>query len=496
VLFLLPLALVALGIGIERADLFSRLRSSVQRLPETLPSTTSVPPEEIVRGVPLLSVFVEPHDLYDADTGLLANKLMQGSAWERHGWMSYFDHGRLRFASDVGVRVHGGISRTISPVPSFRLYFRRKYGARRPAPGLFFDASADPVRSVVLHNDLRADSFNRYWQFLNPLAYDIARAAGAFAPQTKPVRVLLNGTVLGVYALTEDLNDSQYLYAHYGHANFDQSTRSYRRLLNDLKAEEPLTMEKVAEVVDLDNLTRWFLSILFCATEDMYQGLQLRDTTTPEARWFWISWDMDHSFMDHNRRAPADAPWEHDTFQWMMERIEEDRGGRFVYPEPRPFIFTTLIADPAYQEYFKQRFTEVMNHRITSTFLDERFAHYAHIAQTYGVQDLEYLDVLRGFLTHRPAALRNLAEQYLNTGPSVRYRLIAPRTARLTVDGMPVKSEYEGYYFPGMTIEAAVAPEDRAAFSHWRVNAERLTDAGPTLRVRVDTNLEIEAVFR
>jgi hypothetical protein len=180
----------------------------------------------------------------------------------------------------------------------------------------------------------------------------------------------------------------------------------------------------------------------------------------------------------------------------MMERIEEDRGGRFVYPEPRPFIFTTLIADPTYQEYFKQRFTEVMNHRITASFLDERFAYYAHIAKTYGVQDLEYLDVLRGFLTHRPAALRNLAEQYLNTGPSVRYRLNAPPTARLTVDGVPVMNGYEGYYFPGMMIEAAVVPEDRAAFSHWQVNAARRTDAGPTLRVRADTNLDVEAVFR
>ena len=33
----------------------------------------------------------------------------------------------------------------------------------------------------------------------------------------------------------------------------------------------PLTVRQVSERIDVENLTRWFLSVLFCATEDAFQ---------------------------------------------------------------------------------------------------------------------------------------------------------------------------------------------------------------------------------
>ena len=44
----------------------------------------------------------------DPVTGLLPNKMKHGEEWEREGSVSYFDAGKLLFATGVGVRIHGG----------------------------------------------------------------------------------------------------------------------------------------------------------------------------------------------------------------------------------------------------------------------------------------------------------------------------------------------------------------------------------------------------
>jgi hypothetical protein len=492
-----PLALLALGIASEQANVFPYLRFAIQRPPQDLPSTRSLPRAEVARGQPTMSLYVDPRHLHDEARGLFTHVVARGRDWERPASVSYFDDGRLLFASEAGVRIHGGISRRISPVQSFKIYFRRDYGADRVRPALLFDGRADPLRRLIAHNDLRADQSGRYWHFVNPLAYDISERIGAKVPWTHPVRFFLNGEWQGVYVLTEkiDINiDPRYLVAHYGHDEFETTNRDFDRLWIWLQRNTPWTLNSVSQMIDMDNLTRWFLSVLFCATEDPLQGAQLRDRRAPDARWFWINWDMDHSFMDYNRQVAV--PWEHDTFRVVFERPGERRRGRFEY-EVRSILLTTLVAeDRAYREYFQKVFDEVMNYRLKPEFLTERFEHYRRLTVDYGLEDVEYLDLLRGFLTHRPAFLRALAEQYLNTDPSTTLRLHGPPGVTLSVDGFEVARGFEGRYFPGRTITVSVGQESRSRLAYWRVNGARMDSDGRSLSLQTTRDLEVEAVLR
>src|SRR5688500_466492 len=207
--WLLIVATVAICAGtlkLESADLFPLWRFAVQWSPEALPSSRAVPINEIASGVPLLSLTLDDADLNDPVKGLLPNKREHGEEWEREGSVSYFDQGKLVFASGVGVRIHGGGSRITAPRPGFRLYFRRKYGPRGLPPGVLFSPAAQPVRRVVVHDDVRRDG-KVDWHFANPLAYDIARAIGAIAPETKPVRFFLNGEYYGPFVGTERFHE-------------------------------------------------------------------------------------------------------------------------------------------------------------------------------------------------------------------------------------------------------------------------------------------------
>ena len=155
--------------------------------------------------------------------------------------MSYFEGGRLLFASGVGVRIHGGGSRITAPRPGFRLYFRRKYGPREVPPGILFSPDAQPIRRLIVHDDVRRDSDRTDWYFANPLAYDIARAVGAIAPETKPVRFFLNGEYYGPFVLTERF-DERYFAAHWGYDDILLSQEEMDKLWEWVLNTRPLTM--------------------------------------------------------------------------------------------------------------------------------------------------------------------------------------------------------------------------------------------------------------
>jgi hypothetical protein len=483
------LAILAIGFLVEQSALFAELRFAVQRTAPLMPSTLAVRPAHVASGLPILSISASEEALYDKRTGLLPNRRRYGRDWERPATVSYFERGELQFASGVGLRIHGGGSRLKRGPQSFRLHFRRRYGADQFRPGVLFDATTEPLRHVVVHNDVRPDAHRKRWHFINPLAYDIARRLGCVTVQTKPVRFYLNGEFWGVYVLSEYISPA-FFQSHFGHADFTGDAESLDRLSLWVDANrESLTMERVAEQVDVDNMTKWFLSVLFSATGDAYQGPgQFRNGAKSAGAWMFVNWDMDGSFKPSGRREPVPG-WERDMFEYLLELR---RGRRDT--EVRPDLVKALLArDEGYRQYFKQMFAEMLNHRLTPAFLGERFQHYKRIAETYGVRtrELRYLEDLETFLRLRPAHLRRHAENHLRTGPSVRVQVVSPGRP-VSVDGFRVGDRYEGWYFPGMRV--AVTPAHRGTIA-WRVNGQSVA-TGPDgrLELSADTDLIVERI--
>ena len=130
------------------------------------------------------------------------------------------------------------------------------------------------------------------YHLVNPLAYDIARAMGNITPETRPVRFYLNGTFQGVYVVTEHFDVRDFFEPHNGrraYMNYDQLDR----LWNEVQSLTPLRMRTIGPLVDIDNLTRWFMAMEFCGTRDAYQGPgQFYQPERTPAPWFWVTWDM------------------------------------------------------------------------------------------------------------------------------------------------------------------------------------------------------------
>ena len=457
-----------------------------------LQSTFAVDPAEITKGFPLVSLSVDPEDLDDPVTGILSNVHSRGRAWERAGTLSYFDEGELRFSSEVGVRIHGGGSRFTSPVQSFRVYFREEYGAEAFPPGLLFGGAADPLRRLILHNDVRRANLPSgvaEWAFSNPLAYDISARIGALVPLTMPVRFFLNGEWQGVHVVTENVNKAvnpEFFLVHFGHDRFTDILAPMEELWEWIQAQgRPLTMERIGERIDVPNMTKWFLSVVFCATGDAFQGPgQFRDDSRQGAQWFWINWDMDQSFRS----------WDVDSFYGLLEQPGERRRGRRP-SEPRAVVLTYMLEDdPLYLAYFKQEFARMLNHQVTQEFLDERYQHYETLAHAYGIDDTRFLEPLREFLSSRRDFLWELAERYFDSGTAVSLHLTAPFGGML-VNGSTVAGHFEGRYLPNTSVEVALPEATADSVSYWRVNGEQKGVGSRVLQLLVESDVTIEPIL-
>jgi formylglycine-generating enzyme required for sulfatase activity len=465
-------ALVVLGAVVERVDPFPRLRFAIQRDARDLQSTKAVDPREIVRGYPTASLSMAPATLQE----LLDHKHEHGRAWERPAFFSYFDGGQARFGANVGVRIHGGGSRITSPRQSFRIFLRRDYGLTRAPEGVLLDRSSHPLRRLVLHNDVRRGRDRVSWHLVNPLAYDFARRVGCITPETRPVRFFLNGELQGLYVLTEHFDD-EYFEAHMPGRRISMPIAAMEALRERIDTMHPLTMAAAGELLDLENVTRWFLAVLFSATRDAYQGPgQFLDEGRQRAPWFWVTWDLDESFRD----------WDLDSFHYLLDPVGGRPRGRRD-SEPRATVLTRLIAgDAEYRSYLAERIDDMLNHQLAPAFVAERASHYEEIAAAYGAR-LEYVPRLRMFLDKRPAFVRLIAEQWLNTPPSVAVSIRRAGGGPLVVDGFDAPSTYRGAYFPGRQLIVRL-PE--GVPSIWYINGERAAD-GAELRVTADRPLAI-----
>lgn len=459
------------------------------------PSTRLVTTEQAERReLPLVSLYLEPCRL----KRIVENPAGFGSDWEEPGWVSYFADGALRFESPAGVRLHGGFTRKSHLYKSFRLYFRDRYGSKGfPSEVLAPAFGPGEVARLVLHNDLRRDHKTVPWHFVNPLSYDIARRLGGLAPETLPVRLLVNGEPRPPYVLTERL-DVEWLRRRFGHDQFDLlrakgGREPAEQALWDeaarwaVETPAPLRAAEVEKHFDLDNLARWYVSVLVCSTGDLFQAVMVRDRRpkAPDGRWFFLHWDMDMSF----RRAAGALTegWRRDQFRFVM-----DRPPGTTMP-PRIVLHRLLNEDPAFRARFLRLFVDLVNHRLDAAFLRERLDHYAGVARALPVADLRYLAELERYFELRPAEIYRQLGAHFEVGPPQPVTVRGP-TGALVVDGYEVPAQYRGRYPAGMTVTVAVAPGWRGRLVGWRVNGA-VHPAAEVLTLPVVAPLDIQAVF-
>lgn len=457
------------------------------------PSSTIVKPDDLRPNWPLLSVVIDEKDLSDPETGVEANMRRRGMEWERPCWISYYEDGELKLATGAGFRIHGGGSRIWhTTLQSFRIYFRDRYGVNQVPAGLVLDPEAGPLKRFVVHVSAHEEGF----VFLANVAFDIAARLGAQVPSTRMVKVLINGEPRGIYFITEHLHrdhwrnrigHDDFLFYRYRAANPPAETAAYRALHAWARNfSRRLTMEDARRHIDLDNFSRHVFSAIWCGTTDWEQGSMILNRRDPESRWFWVNWDMDHSFHDFALESSVTEEWRQRALQLI---ISEDP--RLLF---RPALFNRLFAeDPAFRAYFLRLCTDLLNHRLSQNWLKELWIRYSDLARDYGFKNRDSLNLLRTYFEKRSDYVRQELQSWFGGGALYQCRIQGPPDRRYLVDGESETGRYEGTYFAGMTVSIAPADEWADQLRFWRLNGQRVDSK--TLEFVIDRDTVIRPVF-
>lgn len=254
--------------------------------------------------LPVLSLTIEPEDFYSADTGIYLNHQQRGVAWERAVFVSYVSANRSNgFDTQAGIRVHGGISRQISQKKSYRLYFRKQYGASRLVYPLFSEEGAEQFDQLVLHNSGQDLNLLR-----NALVDRLMRQMGGYASRNQPTLLFINGELQGIYMLRERV-DSRFFADNYGLKNSvvvdtpahhvgEPYVTSWEALIayvkeNDLSQAEHY--QHVLAQIDIDNFIDYYLVNLYSANLD-WTYANVHQFHEEDNVWKWATWDSDLTF--------------------------------------------------------------------------------------------------------------------------------------------------------------------------------------------------------
>ncbi len=444
--------------------------------------------------LPMLSLIMDPDDLWDPDTGLYTNPYMRGDAWERPVDLTYVDADRASgFHSPAGVRIHGQWSRSFDK-KSLRLYFRREYGNSRLTYPLFGNHE-DPqnptpqsFKRLVLHNGGQDwPRAHTNWTLIrNQLAANLAFEHNAYATHSQPALLFINGKLWGIYQIRERLDEHYLAERGIDAADYLETpelagqreihmgdSKAWDYLMHFIETNDLSNVENYAYIqtqVDIETfMDYWALQIYSGNIDWPHHNVELFRPRVQGGRWQWAFWDSDHGFTANLYSYVGT-----DMITRLLDYDHPETGGRDA------LLLRKLLENPTFRGQFLSRMADLLNTTLTPHAV---LAHIDALASELA-PDIVYEDIrwassmawdssiqeLRAFARQRPDYVRqHIVDQFSLDGTSEL--IFAPPTSGegyVAVNGFLIQdAPWKGTYFKGLPIQIIAAPEPGYRFIGW-----------------------------
>lgn len=337
---------------------------------------------------PVVSLAFDPGSLFDYDTGIhvagahytsaspnySGNAFQRGRDWERHAHLTYFEAGSDRgaFRQDLGVRIHGGSSRSAAQ-KSLRLYARDAYGEKYFRHAFFPDLPRqDRYKRLLLRTTM--SDFEGFAMIKDAVAREIIAELDLESQRSRPAVVYVNGEYWGLYELMERL-DERYVAYRAGVDGDDVEIADLKELdewslvdfveRHDLR--DPAHYAELQRRVDLDNLVTYMCAEQFLGNYDWPVNNHKYWRDGPDGPWRAIAYDFDWAFKDP----------EHDMFEHML--VAPDFVGW-----PADGFSTALWRGLIRNADFRARYTARFEELLATTFsTDSTLAALEHVRAGY-----------------------------------------------------------------------------------------------------------------
>ena len=332
--------------------------------------------------VPVVSIVVDPYELWNEVNGMLANGpdmvkpgpgilpfkntvYREFGKEPREGYMEYFDTtGEQILSQGVAIGLIGDYSLDL-PQKSMKIRAKSLYGEKTFGAALFDDRPFTEYKSLVLRNGGNDGVWTRLRDGFQSRLLD-AYGAEVVHQAWMPIAVYLNGQYWGHYNLRErvdrffvaqheglplDEADNMDILVSGGSVEWGSNTE-YRAMIKKLKASDPANNPEdrayLDANIDVDNLIEYMALEMFVGNSDIgntrFYRLHGIDPETGEPyKWKWIWYDVDWGFWS----ARFNSPYSFTKKSGMGEKNIDNT------------IFMTVLSVPEYRDRFLRKLGDI-----------------------------------------------------------------------------------------------------------------------------------------
>jgi len=475
---------------------------------------------ERLPNLPIVSIAVNPKDMFDNAAGLYMPGLNPGSEngsppyptanfWrdtELPIHIDFFENGaRHAWSYPAGLRIFGNYSRA-NPKKSVVITFREEYGQKNLRYSLFPE---HPQFTKFKHFILRNNGNNYPNDYIRDmLMTSLTEGLGVDYQKGRSVVVYYNGEYYGIHNLRERSN-SDYFETNYGidedyidlvKAWGDVSRGSDNDYKNIISWLEGVTLtdanlKTLEQRLDVDNFTNHFQSRIYYNDRD-WPGNNMKRwrRNNPPSKWKFFMYDTDHGFGSYGSSNNETKD------QTMLEVATAPNGPDWPNPPWSTFLLRKLLTNDGYKNAFINRFSLLIATYFAPSRVDARINTLMSAIQTeiphdqakWGQKSNELgINSIRSFGNSRPAQMQSEIEQFFSLGASVDFTVSAKGNGKVLVHNLPVlnnSATFKAYSTIPVTLKAV--PNTGAKFSGW---SDGIKDAERTITITGARTLE--AVF-
>lgn len=449
-------------------------------------------------------------------------------SWQPRGTIEHLYSGvTQRITTDVGVRVHGNMSR-VFPQKSFRIYNSPSVDTS----SCLSPSSGNDEEIFLSHCYLMQHMYQRTG--LNDvIGQELARnlTPRIETQDAKPAQVFVNGEHWGSYFLRTRYDD-RYFSDKFSLRQRDitllsstipacfhnegtkagpehESSRfnSLDRFIFDQKTVDDAVLAKLEDRVDLTKVSARFVIGIYLNCDDFfvpYHTLFWRNRSRFENRWHPVIIDMDGAFGLYSQMGPDVS----DLMRQLNPRSLEDE---IQFPQ----WMRTLVTNRSFRDRLINQFADAMN----SVFLPEvaieivdqaagafpRELVIRHIERWQHLESIEQwneeVENMRNFLRRRPPHMRrHVIETFdldgtfdltLSVDPTEGHMQVNSLEILKTTPGATDPGQWTGVYFSDVPITVTAIPHKGYRFVGWKDR----DDTNATLTLTTDTDTKLEPLF-
>lgn len=487
---------------------------------------------ETVSSIPVISIAVDPVEMFDEKVGLYmpgpnaGNYSTNPPAWNANFYkdtklavhVEYYGRDKkLKWKSDAGLNMMGNYSRMF-PKKSVSIKFSENFnGSALDYPLFPSHPNLTKFKNIVLRNG----GNNFEMEFIrDPLQCTSVEGLGVDYQKSDYVLLFYNGVYHGIFNLREKMNED-FIKTNY---DIDASTvdvislsgkdgkpivdvsagtqAAWDELFSFLSSSSMTSEENYAKLktmVDVENYANYVgAQIYFRNTDWPGNNLKMWRTNNPAGPFKFMIFDTDHGYaFEYADGYPKDAGFD-------MFNLMECKSGCPNWPNPEwsTRLYRKLMENATWKPMFINRMATMLSYWFTPTRMKKNIADLSALIQSEIKRDLDVYgepglypewypsfkwsrnedkvkseeSKMRTFADERPAYVRDQMRSHFELGEDASLTISTTGPGTVAVHGLVLPANpFTGSFFNGYGVELTAVANTGATFAGWSDGVQTVT---------------------